>query len=199
VLRTLVNWQPRLKGLNEEVWDSKDQSGFILSFNPFWYQDVFAYSLPENSIMTTGNNKLTWAEYRKARGETGSRLKNNEIKAPDSEAQPPIAQCRIPSFRVALVEDWPHTETSIPIISESCSIRVELAEEDTDWLTELEYEILFFVDNVYIHEEEKGYTPYVWTWDLKSIKEGEHLITVNVLSYKGHIEIKSLKVYVKEP
>jgi len=44
--------------------------------------------------------------------------------------------------------------------------------------------------------DETGYTPFNWVWDLSNVKEGEHLLTVNVSSFKDQIGVLSRKVRV---
>jgi len=49
---------------------------------------------------------------------------------------------------------------------------------------------------VFYAEDETGYTPFNWVWDLQDVTEGEHLLTVNLSGFKDQIGLISKKVMV---
>lgn len=64
VLVTIVDRQPRIFGAVLEHWDGFDQSKTIsLPELPDFALSVVATSLPENSVITTGNRKLNFISY----------------------------------------------------------------------------------------------------------------------------------------
>jgi hypothetical protein len=75
-------------------------------------------------------------------------------------------------------------------------VKVELDEKDKVLFTNQQFEIVFFLDNEFYAEDEAGYTPFNWVWDMSNVAEGEHLFTVNLSSFKDQIGIMSQKVMV---
>ena len=75
-------------------------------------------------------------------------------------------------------------------------VKVVLAESDREALTNARYEVAFFVDNVFLFEEEDGFSPYTYMWDTRGLNEGEHVLTVMVQSYDDHIGTQSRKVRI---
>ncbi len=74
------------------------------------------------------------------------------------------------------------------------SLRVDVSEQDRLRISEERFEVMFFVDSIFIFEEEAGFFPYNWTWNPQIRSEGLHTITVNVIGYEGHIGSSSLKL-----
>ncbi len=64
LLRTLVNWEPRPRGACSEPWDGLDSDGVRkMAPNDNGGISIAAFALPGNSIITTGNCKLTYRDY----------------------------------------------------------------------------------------------------------------------------------------
>jgi hypothetical protein len=55
------------------------------------------------------------------------------------------------------------------------------------------------VDQVFFAEAERGYLPYNFRWETETLPEGEHLLTVNISSFKGQVGVASRKVRVVKP
>ena len=65
LLKTMVNWAPRPAGVNQDSWDGKDSSGTIYASDQKGFTMMSdAVTLPENSILTVGNNKYAYFEYK---------------------------------------------------------------------------------------------------------------------------------------
>lgn len=75
-------------------------------------------------------------------------------------------------------------------------VKVVLNEEDKVIFQNQQFEIVFFLDNEFYAEDEAGYTPFNWVWDLLNVEEGEHVLTVNLSSFKDQIGVMSRKVRV---
>lgn len=58
------------------------------------------------------------------------------------------------------------------------------------------YEVAFFVDNVFISEQEQGYVPLNWRWNPVDLKPGIHTVTVNVSGFNGQVGVKSLQIEI---
>jgi hypothetical protein len=75
-------------------------------------------------------------------------------------------------------------------------IRVEISDEDKDVPLNQQYEIILFMDSVFYAEEERGHLPFNYPWELTNLPPGEHILTVNVITYGDQIGIGSRKIKV---
>ncbi len=55
-----------------------------------------------------------------------------------------------------------------------------------------------FLDGEYYSEEEVGYVPYNWVWNVGNLEAGEYILTVNLSSFKDIIGIQSHKIKIEE-
>jgi hypothetical protein len=88
-------------------------------------------------------------------------------------------------------------DDDIPVVSGEVPMRIILNELDRKWLTEVHYEIIIYIDQIFITEEEQGMNPFTYMIDTRQFNEGEHVITVNLASYNGEIGTISRKIFVK--
>ncbi len=82
------------------------------------------------------------------------------------------------------------------IISGIAPIRVNLDPKDKGWLQADKYEIVMFIDGVFLLKEEEGIDPFTYRLDTTHISNGPHLITVNVMAYHGEIGVRNQIVTV---
>jgi hypothetical protein len=158
------------------------------------------FTLPENSVITYGNKKTTYREYKK------SLIANRQLKPKRARSIDQgrisyhFSQLRTNDYSPKVRMSFPHAidldSDGIPILKDKTIVRVELAEEDKTYFTEQKYEICFFLDTEFYAEEEVGYSPFNWTWNLQDVEEGEHILTVNLSSFKDQIGVLSKKIKV---
>jgi hypothetical protein len=86
----------------------------------------------------------------------------------------------------------------IPVLSGRVPVRVTLHKDDKWWVVDERFEVMFYVDTVFMYEEEDGTSPFTYTWDTETLTEGSHILTVNILSYNDHLGVVSRKVIVKK-
>lgn len=64
ILRTIVNREPRVAGAVIEKWSGFDESGTVRICDlPHFAVSVLATSLPDNAILTRGNNRESFVDY----------------------------------------------------------------------------------------------------------------------------------------
>jgi flagellar hook assembly protein FlgD len=64
LLKAIANWSPRLAGNNEDNWDGMDESGTLMAVRQKKFKlTAEAVTLPENTILTTGNERDTYYGY----------------------------------------------------------------------------------------------------------------------------------------
>lgn len=204
LLKTIVNWEPRLGGVNEEPWDGKDASGVINASDQKGFtimSDVV--TLPENSILATGNKEYTYVEYKHAISshrpikEERPRIVNDKTQ-PDLPFNRSARQGDTPKFYLKLPENQQINEQGHPIVSGKLPIKIYLDEKVKKSATERRYEIICYVDFKFITEQEEGYSPSTWALDTKNIPDGEHILTVNVATLTGQVASASVKVTVQK-
>ena len=81
-------------------------------------------------------------------------------------------------------------------LNKKTMVKVTLDEKDKAIFQKHQFEICFFLDNKFYAEDETGYTPFNWVWDLSNVEEGEHLLTINISSFQDQIGLLSKKVKV---
>jgi len=203
LLNTIVNWAPRLAGVNEDPWDGKDASGIIYAVGQKGFTMMSdAVTLPENSILTVGNNEYAYFEY------------NNEIvldrpvkeerprivpdkKQPDSQFTRYVRELDELRFYLELPQDLEKNDHGYPIVSGKLPVKIYLDKKVKRSATERRYEIICYVDFKFITEQEEGYSPSTWILDTKKIPDGEHILTVNIATLKGQMASASHKVFVQ--
>ena len=204
LLKTIVNWQPRLSGYNEEPWEGKDESGLINALKQKDYSlKANIITLPENSIITIGNNENGYYEY----------AHTIDPDRPKKEYRPFTKEKRTwmdepffketasfglePRFKLDIPSTIGKTENGVPQVAGKVPVKLSLHPDVKKVITEQRYEMLFFVDFKFFTEEEEGYSPYTWMWNTKLVTNGEHILTVNVCTLAGQVSSSSVKVDVK--
>jgi len=87
-----------------------------------------------------------------------------------------------------------------PLLGEEVKVRDKLlvraaaADEDRDVTLDQQFEVILFIDNVFYAEEERGHLPFNFPMELTSLPPGEHVITVNVVTFGDQIGIGSRKI-----
>ena len=82
------------------------------------------------------------------------------------------------------------------VIAGRAPIRVHIDDKDKGWLLEDKYEIVLFIDGVFLLKEEEGVDPFTYRLDTTNISNGPHLITVNVMAYHGEIGVRNEMVMI---
>ncbi len=187
LIHTLVDWKPRTAGEITEHWDGWDRDRALkVRDHPKFKMVITNIELPENTIITYGNRKTDYIRYNQSRGRDSS-----EFKDP-STTPAPLATLLSPRIKTSFPMTKQYTPGGIPLLSEKTLARVEV--EDRDLLAGTPYEIIFFLDGIFYAEEPVGSSPYNWVWDLAGVKPGEHMLTVNVVSFKDQIGTTSRKI-----
>lgn len=204
LFKTLLDWEPRLQGENTVSWNGKDESGMLyLCDHPKFSMMVTTMSFPENSVIVKGNNVITYQAYKKQAGHSVAvKIKRPELlekKNYKLSRHYPQPRCkdRAPEFSVDFENIKERTSEGIPVINEGVLLKVSLDEADKEFITGQRFEIVMYVDDLLYAEEEEGYSPFSWKWNMAGISEGEHLLTVNIVSLNDQVGTKSVKFFVK--
>lgn len=199
--RTLVDWKPRPAGKVIEHWDGFDADQLVKLLGHDDFTALVTYvTLPEGTVITYGNDGETYREYKLGRGKDRPQKPERSIddKAeqrfrPDSLVPPVWA--RAP--RVEMTFPDIQETGAVPTVKRAVNVRIDVAEEDKPHLMEDQFEVLLFVDGQFFAEAERGYLPLNWNWELNQFPPGEHILTVNISSFRGQVGVKSRKILLE--
>jgi hypothetical protein len=197
LLKTVVDWQPRVAGEITEYWTGKDEDNLIDVYSVPNYLLILTYmTLPETSVITIGNEQYNYRTY-KAKLKAPRPVKEERVIINARKISPHFFKSRITDRAFKLVMSFPElgtAETSdIPIGKDKLLVRVAAADEDKDVTLDQQFEIILFVDNIFYAEEERGHLPFNFPMEVANLPAGEHVITVNVITFGDQIGIASRK------
>lgn len=205
MLKTLVDWRPKVAGIITEYWDGHDENGIVNLRETKGFTVLITYvTLPDATVIAYGNTNETYRAYKLGRA------KDQPVRqAPprsNADADPvirpegllPAAWARAPKVLMTFPGRNDAAGT-LPRISGTAPVRIDIDPEDKAHLLKDQFEIIFYVDNVFFAEAERGYLPYNLQWETQQIPAGEHVLTVNISSFRGQVGVVSRKVVVSKP
>jgi hypothetical protein len=197
LLRTLVDWVPRLPGTHEEPWDGRDATGTVdLAKHPSLHLDVSAFALPRNTILigpppaeSAFLNLSSDVPRRAARPRKTHRMFDYGHQSAEERRD----------FRVDLVlpSDLKRNRDGIPIVRTSIPVRVQVSDDALARVQDERSEAVFFVDGHFLFERETGFLPMTWDWDPSGHASGLHYLTTNIRGYEGHFGVGTVPVWVE--
>lgn len=202
MLKTLVDWKPRVAGSITEHWDGKDEDKVLNLWGAKDLTALITYvTLPDNTVITYGNTNETYREYKLGRGKDRPKVEwAASTNAPAGGGVRPVglvppAWARAPKVLMSFPSSGGATNAPI-VVSGTTTVRVDVDPSDKDYVMKDQFEVIFFVDNVFFSEAERGYLPFNFRWETDSLPEGEHVLTVNLSSFKGQVGVGSRRVKV---
>ncbi len=204
LLNSLSPFKPKLAGNVTEFWTGTDADNIqnIIQENVPYSMAAFGYTLPQPCVITYGNRDITYKEYKK-------NIDTLKLKRhlPDStymnthRISMHYKQTRyydnVPNIKMTFPHNREKDDQGRVTLQGKVLVKVEIEKGDVQYFDD-QYEITFFVDNTFYAEEEIGYMPYNWLWKLRDIEPGEHILTVNISSFKDRIGVKSMKIFVEK-
>ena len=189
LLSTPLDWIPQTSGEHILKWDGKDSSGNIeLAGHPKRALVLFAYALADNSIIVKGGD--------------GSSDNGGKLLSADLALDRNIHSRHDPRFchepKISLEFLGSKSENGVPVLTAKASVKVSIDPRDWPAMENSRYEIMLFVDTVFLFEDEAAFTPFGYQLDTAGLLEGEHLLTVNLVSYDDHCGIITQKVLIKK-
>lgn len=201
MLKTLVDWKPRIAGSITEYWDGRDEDKLITLRDHKDFTALITYViLPDATVITYGNDQETYRDYKLSHAKDRPQ-KPGRPRVPDTTGQlrpenlVPPAWVRAPRVLMTFPK-YPGDGSAVPDMHSIAEVHVDVDAADRDRLLREQFEVIFFVDNVFFTEAERGYLPFNWRWELHQIPAGEHVLTVNISSFKGQVGVASRKVRV---
>jgi len=194
---TIMDWQPQSAGRHTLEWEGKDVSGKMnLLAHPDLELNLTCYTLPANTIIATG----TTIPFKPEKNVGSKATLHHRLWATEGKYihyQHDTRSCYEPRFSVLFPDKSKESSPEkVPTVSGRTPIRVELDKRDMQDLINKRFEIMLFVDGIFVFEMEEGSSPFTFYWDTKGFTKGSHIVTVNIMSYDDHIGVVSREVIV---
>jgi hypothetical protein len=201
-LRTLLDWQPLEAGEQTITWDGLDASGLItLKAHPDLSIKLQAYALPWNTLLVRGDPHSSLV--------TQSSIDNPQSSIPSYpllfrsdaaylHARHARAVCREPRLHVEFPGAGRLDPEGRPLLSGVVPLRVTLEPRDAESVINSHFEVALFEDTTFLAEEEAGTNPFTYLWDTTKLSAGEHLLTVNILTYDDHYGVATVPVTIAQ-
>jgi flagellar hook assembly protein FlgD len=197
LVRTIFDWEPRTAGRHIYKWDGRDGSGFMnLSNHPELNLNLTCYTLPSNTIITTG--KVASLESEGIAGKIIDKRKLWATKGKYLHYQHDPRFCREPRFNILFPAKKKNDSEGIPVVNGTTPIRIELDRRDAWYLINKRFEVILYIDGTFFFEMEEGTNPFTFNWDTQSFTKGVHIITANLRSYDDHVGVVTKKVFIGE-
>jgi len=197
VMRSIARWVPKAPGSIVHRWDGYDDSGAekISVRDDFWVL-VKAYQLPKHTVITTGNKKINYRKYRDSRGwsvETVNLKTLNTLrKGVRLEKDYFLPRGFEPSIQLNMIGVQDQPTIGLPKVSGTVRFEVNVPFEDRWVLDSGMYEIVYFIDYQFIAEEEQGFVPFVFEYNMNTLTPGRHIITAQITGYAGYFVSRTI-------
>lgn len=187
-LRTLMDWVPLEAGEHVLDWDGMDASGLIrLREHPKLDINLSAFALPENAVIVRGSTRAAVPP------------ETPPVPRPSAtvylHARHDRRICHEPRFTVECPQVMPGA-AGRPLVHGKTPMRITIDPRDKEHVVNQRFEVMLYVDTVFLFEEEEGSSPFTYEWDTSSLAPGPHLLTVNVLSYDDHLGVVTVPIEV---
>jgi len=197
LMATITDWVSRGNGAHEASWDGYDNSG-VINVAELKDFDIHAqaFTLSENTILVGPPEEdiqlvdIGWKKEKRVR-------KKNQQKRMRKHSQQYIENRGDFTLKITLPKSLEKTNSGISIVNKRVPVRFNVPPDVQQRMLNDRFEPILFVDNEYKTENEVGFFPMTWNWDPKGLTEGEHVLTVNLRGYDGHLGSASVKVFVK--
>ena len=168
VMRTYYWWEPLEAGRHEIEWDGLDASGRV----------------------TLGRHpKVGLDLVARALPPRSILVRSGPVQTADPCAEV-CFELSMPA--VSTFED------GTPVVEEGATVRVRIGERDRESLVNARFEVMLFLDTVFLFEEEDGAPVFSYELDTRALSPGRHLLTANVLGYDDRLGSQSLEFIVRE-
>jgi hypothetical protein len=183
-LQPIISGEPQPAGVHTVPWDGTSQGGLFTNLyaHPAVQVSILAVSLPANILVAPAEST------RSADAQA----------APVLESLPPhLAGMEIPSWRSGLGQSAPHfliaddytlkLEAKEDVTSRTIEFRIDCAPADRPRLLNHRFELMLFLDGVFLAEDERSQLPFSYRMSSRGIPPGRHLLTANVIDSESAV------------
>lgn len=195
VLRTLANGVVREAGVVEEPWDGWDESRAVsIGNHPKLQISIDGYRLSRNTLIISDNGKHrrdpVWVSGadQSVKRKTGARPSGLNMHAYHA-----VDSCRDVKLTLALPADLPQNAEGMPIVAGPVAFHADVAPADMAMVESQRFEIMYFLNNQMLYENEVSYLPYTWTWTPQGISPGVNYMTAFIVTLGGHYGVSTVR------
>ena len=199
VLKTLVNREPRPAGSDIETWNGLDETGaYYVPDLPGFVMAIAATSLPENSIITVGNNRqpfIEWAHDRPGKsllGDTAPDHRHHNGLSVFDDLSPSLAVHPSNARQSGKGNGW---RVDGPLLRGSLSLQGPSKRH----FAEQPGALLIFVDDREILVEKAPSDGMAFEVRVSELSPGEHIVAFDWVSDYGPVAVTSLLIDVPGP
>lgn len=199
LLKTIVDWDPRPNGSVTEFWNGFDEDGAVNGWSLKDRKIVVSYiTLPQSAVIAYGGA----GDYRGYYDSWGRRTRR--IPMPNRlntrSVSPHFMKSRSTDRGFRLSVTFPELDRpgapAVPSVRDRLLVNVDVTAKDRDVVADQQLEVILFVDLQFHSEEERGYLPFRYPLDLADLPAGEHVLTVNVVTFGDQVGIGSRRFKV---
>jgi hypothetical protein len=202
LLKTIVDWEPRSSGTITEYWNGRDEDGFFDVPSMKGTTMVLAYiTMPDCSVITIGNNKYSFRKYKEGLAKKRP-MKEPRPMANARKISPHFLKSRLTDRAFKLNILFPDYDKSgipasvVPVENGRALLRLSVPDADKEVLAGQQFEIMVHIDTAFLFEEERGYLPFNAPLEVKSLPPGQHILTINIITFGDQIGVASRKINV---
>lgn len=197
VLRTIVDRQPRIAGAIVERWNGFDESGTIYIADLKGFRiSVAPQSLPENSLITTGNRAMAFVDYARTHRSAKDQKPRNLAPAGHEHHQGlNVFEDHCPDLIVSYGAKAPKSADRLPVGS-PLTLNVRMAPDRAPYFFSQPATLLVFVDERPVSVIPTNQNPIDITIASKDLQEGEHRIALNWASAFGPVAVWARRLAV---
>lgn len=179
---TLVNWERRGKGRHRVPYSDTVSGNTAFTLHVYTRDDADAYGLSLKDLLL--------GPEQTAIGQALSSVRRSQI-----HKQHPRRSCYDPPVS-AHIPGAAHVRGAARIHNGSRLV-IGLGKKEKRWFSRERFQVHIFVDDVLMHQDMKGYVPYMWNINTTGLNPGRHTILVNLAGFADHIGAAKIEVLVE--
>lgn len=201
LLKTLVDWEPRVAGEITEYWNGKDENNLVDVWTQKFSTVITYFTLPDSSVITVGNSNTSYRAYKTGLTEPRPK-KDTRPFSNRRNISPHFLASRLTDRTFTVQLTFPElSQPSDQEVSEGTQqllVRVDVGPEGRQVLANEQFEIIVFVDHVFFAEEERGYLPFNYPLELSQFPPGDHILTLNIATFHDHFGVGTRKFSIRK-
>jgi hypothetical protein len=104
---------------------------------------------------------------------------------------------RAPDVALSLSGDGVIEGGAEPVVKGTVRLSISTSELSRSMLQDQRFEVVIYMDDILLVEDESGYFPYNWNLETASLPDGPHVVTVNIATLSDQVGTSSQKIVVK--
>lgn len=193
-LEPVQNWLAQAAGRHELTWDGSSADGVFrdLHLHPGIRTTVLAVSLPVNVVVARGDAAL------RTPGQRGT----DEVALPTEVADlatPPWQQpgdADADDKQAWVVDDYRLRLDAVEDAPGTAKVRVSCHPEDRARLMNERFEIMLFLDTIFLMEDERSQLPFTYRFATRGVAPGRHIVSANTVDTQGNLGTASVELVV---